>query len=164
MTYQHTTSIVKLDHLTEQLRKHIRDLWWQSVQATHLSFVPAEYLDELYHQFYGFLDDVDLYGLYVGEGAFSDAESIIAFVGVSGPAIEMLFVHPRWMGCGVGSSLLRFALNTLRCRTVTVNEGNERAVAFYRKHGLTRVTSRSDLDAIGRPYPTLTLCREQEDQ
>ena len=40
--------------------------------------------------------------------------------------------------------------------TTTVNEQNEQAVGFYKKVGF-KVTGRSEVDDLGKPYPLLNL-------
>ncbi|HEY1021166.1 MAG TPA: GNAT family N-acetyltransferase [Flavisolibacter sp.] len=68
----------------------------------------------------------------------------------------MLFIHPRSQGRGLGKALLQYAVFTLKIKAVDVNEQNDQAVDFYRKFGFT-VTSRSETDGLGKPYPLLTL-------
>lgn len=52
---------------------------------------------------------------------------LVGFSGVAGDGLEMLFVDPDWMGCGVGTLLLDDAVGRQGARRVDVNEQNESA-------------------------------------
>ena len=45
--------------------------------------------------------------------------------------LEMLFVHPRAIGTGIGKQLMRYALEHCHVRYVDVNEQNKKASGFY---------------------------------
>ena len=81
---------------------------------------------------------------------------IRGFLGVSGDAIEMIFLEPGTIGKGVGKQLLRYAIDELKITKVDVNEQNEPALQFYQHFGF-HITSRSELDGTGKPYPILHL-------
>ena len=51
-----------------------------------------------------------------------------AFIGLSTEMIEMLFVHPDFMGKGIGKSLLTYAIRQKGMTKVDVNEQNDKAV------------------------------------
>ena len=72
---------------------------------------------------------------------------------MEGDSIEMLFVRTDFRGSGIGSALMREALNRGACR-VDVNEQNPLALVFYRRFGF-EVVSRDALDGLGLPYPIL---------
>ncbi len=59
-------------------------------------------------------------------------------------------------GCGVGRMLVKHALSMAPELTTNVNEQNEQAVGFYKKVGF-KVTGRSEVDDLGKPYPLLNL-------
>ncbi|WP_425332443.1 GNAT family N-acetyltransferase [Shewanella algae] len=67
-----------------------------------------------------------------------------------------MFVHSRARGQGVGSALLKHAIEDLGANLVDVNEQNPQAVGFYRHQGFKQI-SRSALDAMGKPFPILHL-------
>ncbi len=77
------------------------------------------------------------------------------FIGLS-DMIEMLFVHPDFMGKGIGKSLLTYAIRQKGMTKVDVNEQNDKAVKFYISNGFV-VTGRSELDSDGRPFPILHM-------
>lgn len=128
----------------------ITAVWEASVRATHhfLSEDDILFFKPLIREQYLFA--VDLYCTRNEEGR------ILGFLGTSAEKVEMLFIHPRSRGKGLGKALLRFAVSTLNKKAVDVNEQNEQAVRFYRQFGFT-VTSRSETDNLRNPYPLLTL-------
>ncbi|VEB92178.1 acetyltransferase [Citrobacter koseri] len=63
---------------------------------------------------------------------------------------------PTFRGCGVGKLLVEHAFTLAPELTTNVNEQNEQAVGFYKKMGF-KVTGRSEVDDLGRPYPLLNL-------
>lgn len=83
-------------------------------------------------------------------------QNVLGFVGVADHKIEMLFIDPIWRGRGVGKHLLRYAINVLNATALDVNEQNEQAVGFYRHEGFA-VVGRSEVDAMGKPYPLLHM-------
>lgn len=80
---------------------------------------------------------------------------ICGFIGLS-DMIEMLFVHPDFMGKGIGKSLLTYAIRQKGMTKVDVNEQNDKAVKFYISNGFV-VTGRNELDSDGRPFPILHM-------
>lgn len=121
-------------------------VWEASVRATH------EFLTEA---------DIERIGEYVPD-AFLGVETMMAardesgglrgFCGITGDEVEMLFVDPEARGCGIGSALLRRALEEHGASRVDVNEQNGQAVGFYEHMGFKAV-SRSETDGMGDPFP-----------
>jgi GNAT superfamily N-acetyltransferase len=68
----------------------------------------------------------------------------------------MLFVSPNEIRKGVGTLLIKYAVNTLKIKKVDVNEKNEQAAKFYQKMGFY-VINRSERDNEGKPYPIITF-------
>lgn len=81
---------------------------------------------------------------------------ILGFLGHSGNRVEMLFVDPAQHGLGIGTRLMRHAIDRFGVTRVDVNEQNPAALAFYRRLGF-EVLERSRLDGGGRPFPILHL-------
>ncbi|STM08366.1 putative acetyltransferase [Escherichia coli] len=75
---------------------------------------------------------------------------------LSGQHMDALFIDPDVRGCGVGRVLVEHALSMAPELTTNVNEQNEQAVGFYKKVGF-KVTGRSEVDDLGKPYPLLNL-------
>lgn len=130
--------------------EEIVDVWEASVRATH-SFVTE---DDIRHFkpliLNEYLKAVDL------RCVRDEDQRIIGFIGTSGENIEMLFLHPDFIGKGVGRMLIEYAIKTLGTTRVDVNEQNPKAVRFYECAGF-KVIGRSELDPTGRPYPILHM-------
>lgn len=130
----------------------LAELWEASVRATHHFVAEADI-----HYFKPLVRDV-----YLGAVTLTCANDgvghgrTLGFSGVAEGKIEMLFVAPPAFGRGIGTKLLRHAVETLGAREVDVNEQNARAAAFYLRRGFV-VVGRSALDGTGRPYPLLHL-------
>ena len=126
------------------------DLWEASVKATHHFLEPA-YIDELRPQL------LNEWFPAVTLRAHVDAQNVIrGFIGVHDGKIEMLFIDPAMRGKGLGKTLVAYAISTLRCTLVDVNEQNQQATEFYRHVGFV-VFDRSSLDGQGKPYPLLHM-------
>ncbi|MDR1652735.1 MAG: GNAT family N-acetyltransferase [Prevotellaceae bacterium] len=134
--------------------EQIIKLWELSVRATH-NFLLEE--DIVYYKSTAnrCLNSVNLY-------AVKDSRNkILAFMGTSEDKIEMLFVSPNEMRKGVGTLLIKYAVNTLKIKKVDVNEQNEQAAKFYQKMGFY-VINRSERDNEGKPYPILHLALKEQ--
>ena len=138
---------------TQDLIVELTQLWEASVRATHhflsemdiceiREFVPVA-LANIPH-------------LLVA----NEYDKPIAFMGVDGCAIEMLFVDPSRRGVGIGRMLIKHSIEHYGIETVSVNEQNSEAVGFYQHMGFV-VFKRTDLDEQGRPFPILymSLCK-----
>jgi len=128
----------------------ITAVWEAAVRATHhfLSDADIDTLRPLVRNEYLALVDLRV-------AADEDGE-IRGFVGTADGKVEMLFVAPRWRGCGVGSRLLQHAVTRMNAELVDVNEQNPEAVGFYRRMGF-EIAGRSPVDAQGRPFPLLHM-------
>jgi putative acetyltransferase len=82
--------------------------------------------------------------------------NILGFMGVSNDSLEMLFIDAPSIGKGIGKMLLLHAINDLNITKIDVNEQNKQALKFYEHFGF-KVTSRSELDGTGKPYPILHM-------
>ncbi len=96
--------------------------------------------------------------LHLGEPEGSDERRVLAAVtGGEGPSVELskIYVHPFALGSGTSSDLMRGAIAAAHDLSAAhghpaslplwlgTNGGNERAQAFYRKHGFAVVGTRS---------------------
>jgi len=132
-------------------------VWEASVRATH-DFLPESYillLKDLVLTRY--LDAVMLICTRDSQ------QRITGFAGVAAGKIEMLFIHPRHRGFGLGKQLLRYAIEHLNADELDVNEQNPQALGFYFKQGF-EVIGRSEVDGMGQPYPLLHLRMRQTQQ
>ena len=144
--------LCNMENRTETLIRALCTVWEKSAKATHLflseqeilkiaAYIPAA-LREITH-------------LTV---AFNDENEPIAFMGIDGAKLEMLFIAPEERGKGLGKQLLQYGIATHAIREVCVNEQNPNARGFYEHMGFT-VYKRTDCDEQGNPYPLLYLQR-----
>lgn len=128
----------------------IVDVWEASVRATHdfLKEEDIEYFKPLILNKY--LDAVELRCIK------NKDKKIVAFMGVADHNLEMLFIHPEYRGKRIGKTLLNYSINKLNVYKVDVNEQNEQAVGFYKHCGFEPI-DRSELDALGKPYPIIHM-------
>ncbi|WP_406610804.1 GNAT family N-acetyltransferase [Agarivorans sp. JK6] len=125
-------------------------LWEDSVRVTH------DFITE---------DDIEFFKPIILEQAFPAVAlrcvknangAIIGFIGANDEKIEMLFIANSAREQGIGKLLLQYAIDTLNCTKVDVNEQNPAAVGFYQHMGF-KLVSRSPLDDMGKPFPILHL-------
>lgn len=64
-----------------------------------------------------------------------EESKLVGFVGVADKKVEMLFLHPEYIGRGYGCDLMDFAVKELFADEVDVNEQNPNAVNFYKRYG-----------------------------
>ncbi|EPI2802179.1 acetyltransferase [Citrobacter koseri] len=124
-------------------------IWCRSVDATH-HFLSASYRSELEELVRSFLPEAPLWV------AVTEQDEPVAFMLLAGQHMDALFVDPDVRGYGVGKLLVEHAFTLAPELTTNVNEQNEQAVGFYKKMGF-KVTGRSEVDDLGRPYPLLNL-------
>ncbi|HHQ1159823.1 TPA: GNAT family N-acetyltransferase [Listeria innocua] len=132
----------------KQYYQTILAIWEKSVIATH-DFLTAEDRQFYKEQIPLFLDNVELFLWFAGE-------EVVSFSGTSERELDMLFLDPVATGNGYGSQILGWLIENKRINLVDVNEQNENVKRFYLKRGFM-VSSRSDLDGFGKPYPILHL-------
>ena len=123
-------------------------IWESSVRATH-DFLSEQDIIMLRPDVLNALRHVPV--LFI---ALED-EKPVAFLGMEGKSVEMLFVDASFRGFGAGSLLLHAALKR-GARCVDVNEQNPQALGFYLHMGFV-VSGRSAMGAQGRPFPILHL-------
>lgn len=80
----------------------------------------------------------------------------VAFMGIDGSKLEMLFIAPEERGRGLGRKLLEYGIAEYDVKELVVNEQNPQAKGFYEHMGF-RVRERSELDEQGNPYPVLFM-------
>ena len=90
----------------------------------------------------------------------SDEDIPIAFIGIDGHRIEMLFVDANHRGQGIGKQLTAYSVEHYDVNEVTVNEQNPQAIGFYEHLGFCTY-KRTELDEEGSPYPLLYMRLEK---
>ncbi len=134
----------------ERLIDGLVSVWESSVRATH-AFLSEEDIVRIRTQVRAALAGVGM--LYV---VTDNSKHPVAFMGVAGNELEMLFVHPDCFGRGIGGQMLSYAVRMCGVRRLCVNEDNPRAVAFYGRHGFVTV-GRRECDDFGNRFPLLTM-------
>ncbi len=86
----------------------------------------------------------------------NDNNTPIAFIGIEGCRIEMLFVDASHRGKGIGKQLIDYSIKHYDVNEVTVNEQNPQAIGFYEHMGFCTY-KRTELDEEGNPYPLLYM-------
>ena len=147
-------NICEVQDRTLSLLRQLLVLWEDSVRATHL-----------------FLSDAEVRKIkeYVPQALTGVSHLVVveretgrpvAFMGVEGQRLEMLFLSPEECGAGLGRQFLDYGIRRYGIREVTVNEQNPQAVGFYEHMGFT-VYKRTDHDEAGDPYPLLYMKRTE---
>lgn len=135
-----------------QLIHQFTAIWEDSVRATHLFLSEAE-IQEIKAHVLQALTGVS--HLLVAERAQGQP---VAFMGIEGPRLEMLFLSPAERGAGLGRQLLEYGIRHYHLQELTVNEQNPQAVGFYQHMGF-ETYRRTDCDEQGGPYPLLYMKR-----
>ena len=135
-----------------QLIYQLTAIWEDSVRATHLFLSEAE------------IQKIKAYVPHAltGVSHLLVAEKMpgqpVAFMGIEGPRLEMLFLSPAERGAGLGRQLLEYGIRHYHLQELTVNEQNPQAVGFYQHMGF-ETYRRTDCDEQGGPYPLLYMKR-----
>lgn len=146
---------MKLYEVTQrepQLICQLTTIWEDSVRASHLFLSEAE-IQKIKAYVPQALTGVSR--LLVAERAPGQP---VAFMGIEGPRLEMLFLSPAERGAGLGRQLLEYGILHYDLQKLTVNEQNPQAVGFYQHMGF-ETYRRTDCDEQGGPYPLLYMKR-----
>lgn len=135
-----------------QLIHQFTAIWEDSVRATHL-FLSEAKIQTIKAYVPQALTGVS--HLLVAERAQGQP---VAFMGIEGPRLEMLFLSPAERGAGLGRQLLEYGIRHYHLQELTVNEQNPQAVGFYQHMGF-ETYRRTDCDEQGGPYPLLYMKR-----
>lgn len=135
-----------------QLIHQFTAIWEDSVRASHLFLSEAE-IQEIKAYVPQALTGVSR--LLVAERVLGQP---VAFMGIEGPRLEMLFLSPAERGAGLGRQLLEYGILHYDLQELTVNEQNPQAVGFYQHMGF-ETYRRTDCDEQGGPYPLLYMKR-----
>ena len=145
--------MIRYKHIEDRADSLIEELlrvWESSVRATHL-FLSEQAIENIKRYVPQALREIP--NLLVAE---NEAGMPVAFAGVNGRKLEMLFVAAEERGRGIGKKLLQCAADAYAVNELTVNEQNPQAIAFYEHMGF-RAYRRSETDEQGNPYPILYM-------
>ena len=147
--------IIEIRDRSDELVGQLLDVWERSVRATH-DFLSESEIERIK----GYVPDA-LCGVGRLLVACGTDEEPLAFMGVQGSFLEMLFVAPEARGRGIGSMLLRRGVAKFGVRELSVNEQNPDACGFYEHMGFITY-KRTDTDEQGDPYPLLFMRLSRE--
>ncbi len=138
----------RTDIITDQLV----ELWKQSVKVSHL-FLTIEDIERLTPFVKIGISSIEMLAVKY------DGNIPIAFIGIDGNKIEMLFVSADYFGNGIGKELIKYAIDNHNTQYVDVNEQNPAAVGFYEHLGF-KTFQRNEFDDQGNPFPILKMIRQ----
>lgn len=141
---------LRIERYRDGFRSDLIALWEASVRATHDFLHP----DDI-HFFKSLVERIDFNSFQV-YCSFDEKNRMVGILGVSDKKLEMLFIIPDQIGKGVGRELMEFVLDKLHVDKVDVNEGNGKAIGFYRKFGFS-MYDRTPVDDHGKPYPIIKM-------
>lgn len=142
--------IFEVKERTPLLIQQLLEIWEKSVRATHL-FLSGSEIENIKEYVPQALREIP--HLIVME---SENEFPIAFMGIDGQKLEMLFISAEERGNGFGKKLIRYGIETYLINELAVNEQNPLAKGFYEHMGF-QVYKRTDNDEQGNPYPLLYM-------
>ena len=125
-------------------------IWESSVRATHL-FLSDKEIENIKQYVPQALREIP--HLLIAE---SEDGAAVAFAGIDGHKLEMLFVSAKNRGKGIGRQLLQYAVDTYAVNKLAVNEQNPQAIGFYEHIGF-QTYKRFETDEQGNPYPILYM-------
>lgn len=142
--------IVEVKDRKPDLINRLLEVWENSVRATHLFLSDSE-IKNIKNYVPTALNGVAHLIIAEDEASFP-----VAFMGIEGSTLEMLFIAPEERGKGLGKRLIHYGIENYSIVRLTVNEQNPQARGFYEHMGF-RVYKRTDLDEQGNPYPILYM-------
>ena len=136
------------------LINELLEVWEDSVKATHL-FLSNEEINSIKKY-------VPQAILGVSHLIIMENENIepIAFMGIEGRKLEMLFIKNNERGKGLGKQLLSYGIENYNVNELAVNEQNPNAKGFYEYMGF-KTYKRTELDEQGNSYPILYMRLEK---
>ncbi len=133
----------------EAYKKDILAIWEKSALATH-HFLTTDDFKEIKKMLQVFdFTQLQVYCL-------TQNNTIVGFAALHEIKIEMLFLHPNYIGKGMGYQLMKYLIEEHDVQYVDVNEQNNAAISFYVKCGF-EMYDRSAKDDLGKNYPILKM-------
>ena len=147
--------ITEVQKRTSDLIRQLLEVWENSVRATHLFLSDSE-IKKIKEYVPQALNGIA--HLIIAE---NEADRPVAFMGIEGGTLEMLFISPEERGKGLGKRLIQYGIENYAVERLAVNEQNLQAKGFYEHMGFC-VYKRTDLDEQGNPYPLLYMSLAQK--
>ncbi len=146
--------IIEVKERTEILISQLLEVWEDSVKATHL-FLSNEEIKNIKEYVPQAISGVS--HLVIIE---NESRGPIAFMGIEGTKLEMLFIKNSERGKGLGKQLLNYGIENYNVNRLAVNEQNPNAKGFYEYMGF-KTYKRTKLDEQGNQYPILYMRLER---
>lgn len=141
---------LNVEDRTEMLIDKLCRVWVKSVRATHLFLSDSE-IEEIAKYIPSALKQIAHLVI-----ATNNENEPVAFMGIEGEKLEMLFISPEERGKGLGKQLIGYGIKHYSVNELGVNEQNPQAKGFYEHMGF-KVYKRTDIDEQGNPYPILYM-------
>lgn len=142
--------IIKVENRNQALIEQLEKVWKTSVKETHL-FLSDEEINNIQKYIPQAL--IGIPHLIIAENENGEP---VAFMGIDGQKLEMLFIAPKERGRGLGKKLLEYGIKEYGINELGVNEQNPKAKGFYEHMGF-KVYKRTETDEQGMPYPILYM-------
>lgn len=142
--------ITKVEDRSQLLIMQLEKVWKASVKETHL-FLSDKEIEDIQKYIPQALAEISHLIVAQNEDGIP-----VAFMGIDGQKLEMLFIAPNERGHGLGKSLLEYGIREYNVNELGVNEQNPQAKGFYEHMGF-KVYKRTETDEQGMPYPILYM-------
>ena len=143
-------NLIEANNRSELLIKQLLEVWEDSVKATH-TFLSNKELENIKKYVPHALKNIPYLII-----AKNENDIPVAFMGIDGQKLEMLFIKNNERSKGLGKQLLNYGIEKFNIKELTVNEQNPDAKGFYEYMGF-RTYKRTELDEQGNPYPLLYM-------
>ena len=118
-------TMIEVENRSIKLINKLLEVWEDSVKATHL-FLSNEEIKNIKEYVPQALKEIE--HLIIME---NENNTPIAFMGIEGKKLEMLFIKNSERGKGLGKQLLNYGIEKYDVNELTVNEQNPNAKGFY---------------------------------
>ena len=146
--------LIETNNRSELLIKQLLEVWEDSVKATH-TFLSSEEIENIKKYVPQALKNVPCLII-----AKNENDMPVAFMGIAGQNLEMLFIKNNERSKGLGKQLLNYGIEKFNVKELVVNEQNPNAKGFYEYMGF-KTYKRTELDEQGNPYPILYMKLER---
>lgn len=125
MIGERVMTMIEVQNRSIKLINKLLEVWEDSVKATYL-FLSNEEIKNIKEYVPQALKEIE--HLIIME---NENNTPIAFMGIEGKKLEMLFIKNSERGKGLGKQLLNYGIEKYDVNELTVNEQNPNAKGFY---------------------------------